>query len=196
MKHQTSTEESREQAALYALGMLSQTEASAFESHLAEGCAACEAERQAFTTVVAHLGFGLPEEAPPAETREELLARVAEESTPIPASAAAQPEISSGFLSLRADEGEWRELAPGVLEKRLFKDHTRGTVTSIYKLLPGTQAPQHLHHGVEECFVLTGDFRIHDEVLGPGDYHCAMPGTVHEIVSTVHGTTLLIVTSA
>ena len=193
MKHDIPTEEYCGQAAL---GALSQSDASAFEAHLAEGCAVCEAELKAFTTVVAHFGFGALEEAPPAEAREKLLARVAQEPQTARSSAAARPVSQPQFLSLRADEGEWREIATGVLEKKLFEDQTRGTLTRLVKLLPGARAPQHEHHGVEECFVLEGDFRVNDEVLGPGDYHCALPGSIHQMVSSVNGTTLLIVAAA
>jgi anti-sigma factor ChrR (cupin superfamily) len=194
VRHDTPIEECCEQAALYALGALTQSEASAFESHLADGCAACEAELPALTAVVAHFGFGLPEAAPPAEARAKLLARVGQEAPAPRASAAVQPMALPQFLSLRTDQGEWREIAAGVLQKKLFEDPTRGTITSLYKLLPGTSVPPHHHPGVEECFVFEGDFRVNHEVLGPGDYHCARPGSVHQWVSTVHGATLLIVT--
>jgi anti-sigma factor ChrR (cupin superfamily) len=66
-------------------------------------------------------------------------------------------------------------------------------VTSLYKLLPGAHVPMHTHAGVEQCLVIEGDFHVNDEVLGPGDFTCAMTGSIHETVFTRGGTTLLIV---
>lgn len=80
MKHNTTNEECQETAALYALGALSQHEARAFESHLREGCLACEQELKEFEHVVDHLGSSASEVTPPSYLRELLLARVEKES--------------------------------------------------------------------------------------------------------------------
>src|SRR5919198_2681195 len=78
MTHATADEELEGQAALYALGALDAEEARAFESHLAEGCAACEAELREFQGVVADLAFAAPAAEPPAGARSRLLALVSE----------------------------------------------------------------------------------------------------------------------
>jgi anti-sigma-K factor RskA len=80
LKHNTTNEECQETAALYALGALSQHEATAFESHLREGCEACEEELKEFEQVVEHLGSSASEVAPPTYLRELLLARIEKES--------------------------------------------------------------------------------------------------------------------
>jgi anti-sigma factor ChrR (cupin superfamily) len=80
MTHATADEELEGQAALYALGALDAEEARAFESHLAEGCAACEAELREFEAVVSDLAFAAPEASPPADARARLLALVSEEA--------------------------------------------------------------------------------------------------------------------
>ena len=98
-----------------------------------------------------------------------------------------------GFFSMRANEGEWRELSEGLLEKQLFVDQRKGTVTTLIKLLPGVKLPDHRHLGVEECLVLEGDFHVNDEVFGPGDYRCAMTDSIDQTPYSVNGALLLIV---
>jgi len=109
--------------------------------------------------------------------------------------AASSGSSASQFVSLRANEGEWIEACEGMLVKRLFVDEAKGTVTSLYKLLPGTHAATHRHSGVEERMVLEGDFHVNGEVFGPGDYRSSMPGTTDESPFTLGGTLLLIVES-
>jgi hypothetical protein len=81
LKHERSTGEVQETAALYALGSLSQHDARAFESHLKEGCAACSAELKRFQSVVGYMGLTASDADPPAYLRELLVAHV-EHSTP------------------------------------------------------------------------------------------------------------------
>src|SRR5919198_96916 len=136
MTHATADEELEGQAALYALGALDAEEARAFESHLAEGCAACEAELREFQGVVADLAYAAPAAEPPAGARARLLALVsegqgqdarAEAQTRLTGTDAAsgrgaaakareasagdewaRPAAGGGFLVVRAGEGEWR----------------------------------------------------------------------------------------
>ena len=85
MNHDRVTRESQETAALYALGALSQLEALAFEAHLREGCAVCQAELEQFEKVVGAMGSAAPPEAPPAYLRDLLAARIERESPEPPA---------------------------------------------------------------------------------------------------------------
>jgi hypothetical protein len=73
------TEEVRELAALYALGALTQHEASAFEAHLREGCAICESELRRFEQTAAGIGLAAEEIAPPEYVRDPLLERIERE---------------------------------------------------------------------------------------------------------------------
>jgi anti-sigma factor ChrR (cupin superfamily) len=180
-----------EQASLYVLGALNQTEARAFEEHLETGCEACEAELRPLQSVVTALGMAASGIEPPASAREELLSRIAEASlTPAP-----EPELNP-FFTLRANEGEWRELSTGVQIKQLFVDDKKGTVTSLFKFAPGAHAPFHKHGGVEQCLILEGDFRFNDDIYGPGDFTCAMPGSIHDDAYSERGALLLIVAAA
>lgn len=193
MRHNTNADEVRELAALHALGTLTQREAQAFESHLIEGCSVCAEESQAFADVVAQLGCSAMEVEPPTGTREQLLARIAAESQPEKSRSVLPSHAPSQFLTVRADEGEWREVAPGAFFKQLFADRQRETITWMVKMEPGSRLPKHRHLGVEESIVLAGDCWVNGELFNPGDYRCALPGSVDEEVSTLHGTTLLLI---
>ena len=189
MKHSVADEQIREQLALYALGALSQQEARVVERHLAEDCEVCASELQQFESVVEALGFTVFPATPPADVREKLISGLAEET-----------QIVSPFLStplksysLRANEGEWTETAPGVFEKHLFSDEGRGAVTTLIKMMPGVKLPSHRHLGLEECLVIEGDLHVGGEEFGAGDYRCVMPGTIDETPFSINGTLLLIV---
>lgn len=191
--HDIADEEMNERAALYALGALSPHEARSFEKHLEEGCEWCATGLRDFTGVVSALAFDAPEQAPPPALRDQLSARLREESRPASKSSTARPKASHGLLTIRADEGEWREFSEGIYIKPLFVDRERGTVTSLYKLMPGARVPRHKHLGYEECYVIEGDFHTSMGILGTGDYQCASPGSIHEPLHTVGGAMLLII---
>lgn len=189
MKHFIADDHVQEQLALYALGALSQIEARMVERHLSDGCEVCESELKPFEWVVEALGFASPAVSPPAAARQKLVARLAEESQPT----TAMKDALQQFYSLRASEGEWRETGAGVFEKQLFVDEKKRTVTSLIKMLPGTECPSHRHLGIEECLVLEGDFRVNGEVFGAGDYRCAMADSIDQLPFSATGNLLLIV---
>ena len=66
----------------------------------------------------------------------------------------------------------------------------------LLKMLPGASLPQHHHDGVEQCYVLEGDFRVGGETYGAGDFQCALPGSTHQPIHTVGGALVLIVAPA
>jgi anti-sigma factor ChrR (cupin superfamily) len=195
MKHTVAEDALCERAALYALGALNQHEARAFEEHITEGCEACEAELRPFESVVASIGFAASEAEPPQGAREKLLARMAEVAPPPDRSGVPPLKADlSQFLIVRADEGEWKKATEGIFIKQLFADEAKGTVTSLYKLLPGTYIPTHRHLGVEECYIIEGDFHTDEGVLGPGDFTIAMKNSIHPKLYSQNGALLLIVT--
>jgi anti-sigma factor ChrR (cupin superfamily) len=188
MSHHLPEEDISLQASLYAFGVLPEDEARAFRQHLAQGCQACEAEVQTFQLVVEKLGFSAPLVEPPAALHDRLFEELNQQTAPEPA----KPGLGNS-LTIRAAEGEWREKFAGVFVKRLFKDEAKGTVTTLYKMLPGASLPMHRHIGAEECLVLEGDYHINGEILGAGDYHCALPDSVDESLYTIGGTMFLLV---
>jgi quercetin dioxygenase-like cupin family protein len=193
----------QEMAALYALGALTQHEAHAVEDRLAEGHDGMAEEVAAFELVAADLALAVSEQTPPPELRQNLLARIAQQpSSPareireeIHLPIATSRQLSEIF-SLHADDGDWHAIGPGMLTKTLFVDQSRATVTSLVRMLPGTALPPHRHLGDEQIYVLEGDCYVQGARLGPGDFHHAAPGTVHESTYTVDGTTFLLIAPA
>jgi len=81
LKHEVITQESQEQAALCALGALSQHEARAFEAHVREGCTVCELDLDQFERTVGVWALAVEPAAPPAYLRDLLTGRIKREDT-------------------------------------------------------------------------------------------------------------------
>ncbi len=192
MKHSEVHTDLIENAALYALGALSQDEARSFEKHLGEGCDVCKAEVEGFGDVLVALSFGVTEESPTEEVKKKLQLRLVEDQR-VRNEERTSAIVSSQFLSVRADEGEWQELQKGVLIKQLFVDNKTGIATSLVRMSPGTSLPRHRHHDIEQLYIMEGDCHVQGEILGPGDYHCAGPGSIHASTYTIGGTLFLLV---
>lgn len=193
MKHELSEIELQERAFLSAIGGLSAEEQLAFERHLAEGCELCAAELAAQQEISASLAFSAPFVEPSAPVKDKLMKRIAEEKQANSQKQTERAGEAAKFFTLYAAEGAWQTLSEGVFVKQLYVDREKQIVTSLYKMEPGAQAPRHIHSGVEECFVIEGDFHINDLKLGPGDYHRAEPGSVHQKIYTEKGNLLLII---
>jgi anti-sigma factor ChrR (cupin superfamily) len=171
------THEMKDLAPHYALGALEAAEALAFKRHLESGCSICNGELDAFQKTVGAMGLTSQPVNPPAHVRDALKSRLS----------------ALAFRSIRSDQGEWQEQMPGVLVKQLHVDPATGTATSLVRMLPGTSLPRHRHRSTERFFVLQGDCRVEDEQLGPGDFHVAEAGSIHQSTYTVEGTLLLLV---
>jgi anti-sigma factor ChrR (cupin superfamily) len=193
MKHQVALDEMVEVAASYALGALSQQEARAFENHLAEGCQTCREELASFEATLTTLASAEESEAPDSRVRDELLARFRDEALTNETAAKDLGSDAQTFVSIRGSEGEWRQLREGVLVKQLYVDRASGITTSLVRMEPGAFLPMHQHQGVEQFYIIEGDCSVRGEVLGPGDYHRAAAGSIHERTFTVGGTLFLLV---
>jgi len=181
-KHEMATDELREVALLYSMGLLEPEMASGFQQHLESGCAVCESELRGFNEAAAQLAYSLPEAEPHPRVRQELLDRVHRKG--------------SRAAIFRAHEGQW-QASPfaGVSLKQLFVDPTTGNVTSLVRMTPGAVYPPHRHAGLEHCYVLGGDLIFHDHTLHPGDYEVAAAASDHSSVTTKNGCLLLIITN-
>jgi anti-sigma factor ChrR (cupin superfamily) len=181
-EHQTANEEASELASLCAVGSLPREEEAEFREHI-KSCGVCAADEQSFRAVAGWLPFELEGVCAPPHLREKLLARIR------------QPEPPPGVQIVRAGEGDWRTLLPGVTAKRLYAESPAGNVALLVRMEPGAKYPPHSHANIEHCYVLQGDLRFGDLVLNPGDYQCAIASTDHRDSHTVDGCLVLIVAS-
>lgn len=112
---------------------------------------------------------------PPAEVRAKVMAAVAS----VPG--------AHESLTVRADEGTWKTVAPGVRTKKL----RRGSF--LLELDPHAVLPAHDHDGGEDSFVVRGSCHIGALALNAGDYHHADAGAHHgDVVGSAEGCLLLI----
>ncbi|MGH9936928.1 MAG: cupin domain-containing protein [Blastocatellia bacterium] len=183
-----------EQAAMYALGMLNQSEARAFEHCLNDGHEDYIEEFAAFDAVVTALAFSAPERTPPEPIRKRLLMTIASEAETAEIPVVQNSQLPTPqFHNVRLEQGKWKRLADGVFIKTLFVDQEKDEVTSLVKLEPGARFPSHRHTGIEESIVIMGDCHVNGEALAPGDYRRASAGTTDSEITTVNGTTYLVI---
>ena len=102
---------------------------------------------------------------------------------------------TKGLTFIRASEGTWREIAPGVMAKVLSFDSVSRRTTTLLRFAPGTSYAPHRHTAVEELLVLEGGCSIAGHEMTVGDYHRAEAGTEHYDTSTDEGCLLLVMSS-
>ncbi|MDI3464844.1 MAG: hypothetical protein OJF50_003665 [Nitrospira sp.] len=100
-----------------------------------------------------------------------------------------------GLTFIKASEGTWRGIAPGVMAKLLSFDPISGRTTTVLRFAPDTSYAPHRHAAVEELYVLEGGCSIAGREMTVGDYHRAEAGTVHHDTSTDEGCLLLVISS-
>ncbi|NGZ97925.1 MAG: hypothetical protein CV089_17685 [Nitrospira sp. WS110] len=102
---------------------------------------------------------------------------------------------SDGLTFVKASEGTWRGIAPGVMAKLLSFDPVSRRTTTVLRFAPGTSYAPHRHTAVEELYVLEGGCSIAGREMSVGDYHRAEAGTIHHDTSTDDGCLLLVISS-
>lgn len=167
--------------ALDALGQLDGPEAALLRSLAPTGDPRVVAES---ADALALLTRALTPVPPPPRVKSELLAKLASMRTgPLPL-----PN------TIRASAGAWRTLPfPGLSAKELSVEASRGMVTMLLRMKPGSSFPAHEHHGAEECFVVEGSVRLGSLYLSAGDFHHADAGSHHDEIVSESGCTLLLV---
>ena len=93
---------------------------------------------------------------------------------------------------LRADEGEWKPLLPGIHIKTLRIDREKGTQTTLWRLDPGARVPPHPHPYEEECLVIEGSIIQNGIEYLPGDFLLADVGERHARFDSPRGALFLI----
>lgn len=94
-------------------------------------------------------------------------------------------------VTVRADEGTWKTVAPGARMKRLTKDARR--TVFLLDLEPNALLTAHDHEGGEDSYVLRGSCHIGGLGLALGDFHHSDAGSHHgDVVASDEGCLLLI----
>jgi anti-sigma-K factor RskA len=141
-----------------------------------EALALAEARRErdpAFAAAVARWEQRLAKlaaAAPPAPPPPALFDRVLER---------VRAETILGTVTVRAGEGEWREIAAGVAAKPLWRDPASGRQAMLVRMAAGATFTAHGHDLDEECLVLEGKIRFGALELQAGDFHLARQGFSH-----------------
>ena len=195
------TEQQQEQARLYAVGALSDSESRAFEGELLRNAELRTLVTQLQSTADL-LAISSPATELPPSLRDKVLHRIEELGAPQGAGVGAQrtrPTTAlAAFAGLRfidsAGTQEWKPLpVPGAYIKLLSLEKERGYAVLMGKLDPGTRYPAHVNAGPEDFFILTGDLVIGDRKMIAGDFHHADRGSQHAENYSVEGCTLLAV---
>lgn len=180
----------RDRAADYVMGTLSAEERSEVERAAARDPALAR-EIDTLSAQLSPLLLDAPEVEPPAGLFDRIKAKIAETAE------TAKPQGAlAGSRTVRADEGRWDTICPGIERKTLWHDREKGRITFLIRAQPGAEFPAHQHDDDEEAYVLSGDLSFDDLVLGAGDYHLARPGVRHPVGRTTHGCMLLLTAAA
>lgn len=96
------------------------------------------------------------------------------------------------FSALTSNEG-WIPLPlPGVRMRELTVDAERDTALLYVEMAPGAVFPDHDHTAPERGLVLSGDFRMGEQLLCAGDFYEGAAGTRHEHITSPSGCTGLL----
>lgn len=150
---------------------------------------AAEAEREtkSFNAVASQLSFNAEPMTPPASLRERLLQNLGPQKR--------HPSVSPPLTFVKSGEGQWQEIAPGVLAKVLYFDPVSRRATALVRMAPGSGYAPHRHAEAEELYVLEGGCFCGGQELVAGDYHRAEAGTEHHDTSSDDGCLLLVISS-
>jgi hypothetical protein len=180
MADKPDTVEIEEQAALFALGVLSPEEAARFRDRLSTGCPHSSAELQACQNALAALALSAGEVPAPPAARARLLASLTEE-------ASAKAAFKGGLL-LREGETGWEPSpVPGVEIRSLYKEKTL-----LVRMAPKTWYPAHEHHTAEQCLVLEGSITSAGVTAYAGDFTYLPAGSSHQPLYSETGCLLFI----
>jgi quercetin dioxygenase-like cupin family protein len=114
------------------------------------------------------LSAALPPETPGAGVWAAITAAIDAEQAAVPGSA-----------TLRADEGTWIPILPGVAIKVLSVDDAAGMRSFLLRMAAGAHLPAHAHAKAEECLMLSGDLELGGLRLASGDYHLVPADVPH-----------------
>lgn len=100
--------------------------------------------------------------------------------------------VLPGTVTLRAGEGAWTEVSPGLKIKLMNRIEALNRQTFLAWLQPGAEYIDHDHDQDEEIYMIEGDLIIGELVLKAGDFHVARQGRHHPVHRTKTGCLCLI----
>lgn len=68
---------------------------------------------------------------------------------------------------------------PGIEIKILMQDETTGMMTSLTRMAPGAELPDHMHVGIEQSYVLEGSLVDHEGTCTAGNFVWRKAGSRH-----------------
>ncbi len=186
-----------EQAMLYALGSLPESERPQFETCLGCPHSAAKAKLAAYSHLVGTISASL-QPAKPADPalKDRIMAAIdASEPTEAPAAPVAKAAVPVGISFLMQNEGRWHVTPyPGV-KLRELSNRDAETAIFMLQLDPGATFPDHDHHGTEDMYLLSGDLDINGTRMGPGDFMHSAASTKHHDMYSASGCQAIVVTS-
>src|SRR5688572_6986838 len=81
----------------------------------------------------------------------------------------------------------WKQVGPDMQVRTLYYDEAARMVSFLLRAQPGASMPAHVHHAMEECLVLEGEFALGDRTLRAGDFELGRVGQEHPAASTRTG---------
>lgn len=99
--------------------------------------------------------------------------------------AAQSAAAHAGLITVRARDGAWQPLKPGIRYKPLWSGKAGNSV--LIELAAGTFLPVHRHRWAEEGIVLRGDLYMGNLALGRFDYHVSPAGSRHQRIGSRGG---------
>ena len=179
-----------------ALGTLGVTERTAVESHV-RGCARCAAEFASTVDMLALLSTSLPSSTPSPKVREQLFARVRNESRWLPfIDRVAElfdiaAEKAGALLETLEDPRNWVPGPVGGNELFFVPQGPRlaGAEAGFLRLGANVQFPKHRHLGQETSIIMAGSLREDgsDRVWQPGDVQVNEAGSEHSFTAGQDG---------
>ena len=154
------------QAAEYVLGLTDAATSAATEARMRDDADFREGV-QRWETRLAPIGE-TQSTAPPPPDLFERIERGLEDLDSAPAS-----------RTVRAEDGVWEEITPGVERKTVHVDPGAGKVSYLMRMRAGAALPRHRHSADEHCVLLEGRLRIGELSFGPGGFHYMPAGVTH-----------------
>jgi anti-sigma factor ChrR (cupin superfamily) len=99
----------------------------------------------------------------------------------------APPERLRARVLARVQADTWRPVGADMQVKTLYYDEAARMVSFLLRAQPGASMPAHVHHAVEECLVLEGEFALGDRILRVGDFEIGRVGQEHPMATTRTG---------